>query len=115
MTRPILAIDLDGVLAEYGGWHGPATPVGPPMPGAHAFLNRLAAEGWDAVVFTGRPAAVAEAWCKAHGIRIPVHDARTGKPQATLFLDDRSLRFEGSFTRALTQLESARRPWWSRG
>ena len=115
MSRPIIALDLDGVLATYDGWHGPDTPIGTPAPGVHAFLNRLAAEGWDAVVFTGRPAAVAEAWCKAHGIRVPVHDSRNGKPMATVFLDDRALRFEGSFQRALVQLEAARKPWWSKG
>lgn len=113
MSAPILAVDLDGVLAEYHGWRGPQTPIGAPATGAAAFVRNVKARGWDVTLYTGRDPAAATAWLAEHGIRMPVVDVRRdGKPMATVFLDDRALRFDGDFGATLRALEGARKPWW---
>ena len=113
MTAPILAIDLDGVLATYHGWRGPQTPIGDPLPGAALFVRQIEACGWEPVLYTGRDPAEAAAWLQRHGMRMRVVDVRReGKPMATAFLDDRAVRFTGNFGRALVDIEAQRRPWW---
>ena len=113
MSKPLLALDVDGVLATYDGWHGPGTPIGLPAPGAHIAINRIRNLGWDALVFTGRPSEQAKEWVRLHRLPIEVWD-QPGKPMATAFADDRAYRFEGSFERMLRDLDGLRKPWWAR-
>jgi len=103
--RRTVALDLDGVLATYNGFHA---AIGAPLPGSAAFLRRLSALGWDAVLHTCRDAADVDPWLREHGLRLPV---ATGKPIASAYLDDRAVRFTGDWADALRDLE-ALRPWW---
>lgn len=76
-----IAVDLDGTLAEYGGWKGPDS-IGKPIP---EMLNRVLDwlnSGQEVRIFTARasvPEQVAPvvAWCKEHlGREIPVTNVK---------------------------------------
>ncbi len=100
--RKTIAVDLDGVLAEYNGWEG-IRRIGAPINGAKQFVEKLAALG-DVLIFTTRcnPAVnkgtsiedlrkIVAAWLKRH--EIPYHDIYVGfgKPIASAYIDDRAL------------------------
>lgn len=65
-----IGVDLDGTLAEYGGWKGPDS-IGKPIP---AMLDRVldwCNAGQEVRIFTARatvPEQIApvEAWCQKH-------------------------------------------------
>src|SRR5436309_3727667 len=52
-ARPIVCVDLNGVLDAYAGWQGPEH-WDAPRPGAEAFLRALSERGFRVVVFTTR-------------------------------------------------------------
>jgi hypothetical protein len=102
-----VAVDLDGVLAEYHGWEGSDT-IGPPIPGAVEFAKAIAKQA-DIVVFTSR---VSEEtgdrdsvsaltagqlrikiidWLERH--KFPFVDVYIGqgKPKVAAFIDDRAI------------------------
>lgn len=92
-----IGVDLDGTLAEYGGWKGP-TNIGRPIPKmVNRVLDWLNA-GKEVRIFTAR-ASVPEQippvieWCKAHlGREIPVTNV---KDFAMIELwDDRAVQVE---------------------
>jgi hypothetical protein len=72
-----IAVDLDGTLAEYGGWKG-ADHIGEPIPAMAFRVRKWIADGKDVRIFTAR-AGVPEqvppiqAWCEQHfGVALPV-------------------------------------------
>ena len=72
-----IAVDLDGTLAEYGGWKGP-DHIGEPVPAMAFRVRQWLADGRDVRIFTAR-AGVPEqvppiqAWCERHfGRALPV-------------------------------------------
>ena len=119
--QPTICIDLDGTLAEYHGWNGEWTPIGPPIDGAREFCEQLQREGWRIIIHTCRgQLAEVEVWLRRNeiphdGINCTAHnaDGSSSKPIADVYLDDRAVRFEGTFDDALRQLH--RKPWWEEG
>jgi len=110
-----ICIDLDGTLAEYHGWTGAFAPIGEPLPGAWEFCRALRAAGWRIIIHTcrGDLDAVRD-WLDANtiaydGINATDHNAEgsSEKPIADVYLDDRAVRFEGDFSRALRQIGEA--------
>lgn len=76
-----IGVDLDGTLAEYGGWQGPEH-IGTPVP---RMANRVRAwleAGRDVRIFTARASVPEqippiEAWCMRHfGRALPVTDRK---------------------------------------
>jgi hypothetical protein len=92
-----IGVDLDGTLAEYGGWKGPDS-IGKPIP---AMLNRVLDwlnAGQEVRIFTAR-ASVPEQipfvveWCKTHlGRELPVTNVKDFG-MVTLY-DDRCVQVE---------------------
>jgi len=114
---PRIAVDLDGVLAEYHG-HGEQEGLGAPLPGAREFVEQLAEAGWVVIVCSRNhdPEDVA-IWLSENQFRgvSAVAPAAAGAVDATVFLDDRALRFNGDFGPVLDLLlHSDPRPWWRR-
>jgi hypothetical protein len=99
------------VLYAYDGkWAGGALNL-PPVPGAAAAMQTLAAEGHTLIIFSTR------GWLKAHRVRmaawldaqgIPWHDIARTKPNADIYIDDKALHFTG-WTAALTEIEMRRK------
>ena len=90
----IIAVDLDGTLAEYDGWHGEGY-IGPPVPRMVRTVRGWLDAGREVVIFTARVSTVGrvspevpveltaeraeaqrraiEAWCLKHlGVVLPV-------------------------------------------
>ena len=103
--RPIVCVDLDGVLADYSdGWKG-VEYFGNPIPGAVEFTRQLAVFA-DIVIFTCRcspevqrvPVAgvhllvnrVRE-WLDANGFVYHEIYSGVGKPFANAYVDDRAV------------------------
>lgn len=77
-----IGVDLDGTLAEYGGWRGPDHIGAPIVPMVNRVKDWLA-HGHEIRIFTARihltPEAipVIEAWCLTHlGTVLPVTNVK---------------------------------------
>ena len=88
---PVL-FDLDGVLAV-SIW--PDRHIGPPIREGIRMLKHYAEQGYKIVVYTSRPwhdQPLIRDWVKVEsGFDVEVI---CGKPLATLYIDDRAVRFE---------------------
>jgi adenylylsulfate kinase len=99
--QPTIAVDFDGVLAEYDGWKGPAV-LGPPRSDVVEVLRILREEGWKIVVYTTRAEEHIRGYLHQH--QIPYDEINKNsayrnsgsKPVATVYWDDRALRYTGN-------------------
>jgi adenylylsulfate kinase len=98
--RKTLAVDFDGVIADYTGWKGEGVH-GPPRRDVLAALATLRREDWKIVIHTTRSDADITDYLAHH--QVP-HDEINrnsdyrnlgGKPVATVYWDDRALRYSG--------------------
>lgn len=108
--KPTIAIDFDGVLATYDGWKGD-DKVGDPLPGAIEFLKRLKAEGYNPVIHSTRQYGVLKRWVNDHAPDLGKIEIASVKPPAMAYIDDRAVRFNGSFDDALFEALAAK-TWW---
>jgi hypothetical protein len=109
-SRPIVCVDLNGVLDRYTGWKH-ETHWDPPRPGAEEFLRRLDERGFRVVVFTTRWADDARAWLAAHGLDRWVSEVTDRKPAAHVFVDDRAVCFRGDYEETLAAVAGFRAHW----
>lgn len=105
-----VAVDFDGVIHSYiSGWYGAEAIPDPPVPGAIEFLVQ-ATEHFDVCIFSARnclPGGIQamKTWLSVWSVgltedpeafvaklRFPV-----AKPSATMYIDDRAFKFEGTF------------------
>ncbi len=110
MDKPIVCVDLDGVLNEFDGWRG-AEMFHDPRPGAREFLSALNEQGYSVVVFTCRWAPHVRDWLARHGLSEYVADVTDVKPPAHVYVDDRAVCFRGDFSQTLSQI-AAFKPHW---
>jgi beta-phosphoglucomutase-like phosphatase (HAD superfamily) len=109
-ARPLICVDLNGVLDAYTGWKH-ADHWDPPRPGAREFLQALHAEGFDVVVFTTRHPVGVRRWLREHALYDLVDAVTSRKPAAHVFVDDRAVCFRGSFADTLTQVKAFKAHW----
>jgi phosphomevalonate kinase len=110
--RPLVCVDFDGTIAKYDGWKG-VDNFGEPIPGAREGLNWLRDKGFQICVWTTR-GNKDKIWDWLEDNQMPfdyINDApvfdhqNPGKPPAKYFIDDRAVRFEGSWLRVRRQIE----------
>ena len=98
-ATPKVCVDLDGVLAEFGGWVG-GDHFGDPIGGAVEFTRRLS-EYAKVVIHTSRTFDQKEtaksvkrirSWLDEHGFAYEEVFAGEGKPLARAYIDDRAVR-----------------------
>ncbi len=98
MTRKTICIDFDGVIHSYTSkWTKAEDIPDPPVPGAFAFL-RAATERFGVVIQSTR--AATDRWMVEHNLdQATMHrlSIMCTKPPASIYLDDRGWRFEGTF------------------
>lgn len=129
---PVIAVDFDGVIHSYtSGWKGAHIIPDPPVEGAIRFLEYLMSDGTPAtpVIFSTRAKSWRGRWamrtwlCKHSGAAwddcmgfqgiqsVPI---TANKPIASVYLDDRAVRFEGQFPELRHQVILDfvnRKPW----
>ncbi len=114
MTRPVLALDLDGVIhPNTSPWQNVYTLPDAPTEGAVDFVHYVRASGWSVEVHTARANApnadeAVRVWLRDWGF--PEMRVSHVKRNASVYLDDRAMRFNGLWP-TLTQLEAAGVPW----
>jgi adenylylsulfate kinase len=110
-----VALDFDGVLAQYDGWRG-EDHLGQPMPGMRDLVAALERRGCAVVVFTTRPADRIHGWLRDHGF--PALEVTNVKERRmVVFLDDRAVRFEPPLVadpEAAAEMLATFRPYWDK-
>ena len=105
-SRRTIAVDFDGVIAEYDGWKG-AGVLGRPRADVKAALAVLRTEGWKIIIHTTRGEQEVAEFLREHGIPYDEFnrnsDYRTQgiKPVADVYWDDRALRYSGDASKDL--------------
>jgi hypothetical protein len=113
LRQQTLAVDFDGVLAEYHGWKGEEI-LGPPRGDVVNVLRVLRREGWKIIVHTTRSELHIRDYLAKHEIpydeinRNSEYDSRGSKPVATVYWDDRALRYSGDAFRDLDFIRNFR-------
>lgn len=109
---PTVCVDLDGVLNQYSGWKG-EDHFAEPRPWAAEFLRRLHVHN-HVVVLTTRNDNATRTWLQEHGMSAYVSLVTNEKPPAAAYVDDRAVKFNGSFEEALTAVDEMTTdgPWW---
>jgi hypothetical protein len=108
--KPIVCVDLDGVLNAFDGWKGPDL-FHPPRPGAREFLLKLNHLGFRVVVFTVRWAPHVETWLIRHRLSELVWLVTDKKPAAYVYVDDRAICFDGDFEKTLQEIGGFKAHW----
>lgn len=108
--RPVVCVDLNGVLDAYTGWRGPEH-WDDPRPGAEEFLRELHERGFRVVIFTTRWEDDARGWLARHGLDRWVAAVTDRKPAAHVFVDDRAVCFRGDFGETLQEILRFRAHW----
>ena len=115
--RYTIAVDFDGVLHSYSSpWVDEHTIPDPPVPGAIPWLAEMHKK-FEVVIFTTRGRTIegqqaVHQWLIGHGLAPEIALDLTvdwKKPPALVYLDDRAMRFEGTFPTA--DAIHAARPW----
>lgn len=108
-----IAVDFDGVIADYDGYKGPGV-LGDPRPDVRNALHTLKAEGWKIVIFTTRGWEEIRDYLAKHNIPFDEYnsnqDYRTGgsKPVADVYWDDRAICYTGDATLDLDRIRKFR-------
>ena len=102
----ILAIDFDGTIHNYKH-PKPGRRMGDVIPGAKEALIKLRSRGYKIIihtVFSGdeREQKVVEDWLKYYGI--PFDEVTNRKPNASFYIDDNGLRFNGDWEEILNTI-----------
>jgi adenylylsulfate kinase len=110
-----IAVDFDGVIANYDGWQGEDV-LGIPRIDVVDAMKSLRLEGWKIIIHTTRSGDVIEDYMNQH--QIPYDEinynsdyvTESGKPIATVYWHDRALRYSGDARRDI-QLIRCVRTW----
>ncbi|HBE66849.1 MAG TPA: hypothetical protein DDW52_01740 [Planctomycetaceae bacterium] len=110
--RRTICLDFDGVLNSYrSGWCGIDNIPDPPIHGTDRAVQRLRKD-YRVVVNSARCATpegreAIRQWLARHNIE--VDEVCEHKPPATVYVDDRAIRFEGDWFEALQKISDFRR------
>lgn len=108
-----VAVDFDGVIADYDGWKGYGV-FGEPRRDVLEALEGLRREGWKIVVHTTRSEAEVLEYLVHHGIphdeinRNSDYETNGVKPVADVYWDDRAVRYSGDARRDLEAIRNFR-------
>jgi hypothetical protein len=111
--QPIIAVDFDGVIAEYEGLTETSV-IGAPRKDVIDALNQLRAEGWKIVVYSCRGAHEIHPYLKQNAVPFdeinpsPPNPTKGTKPRATVYWDDRACRYSGDALEDLQRIRNFR-------
>ncbi len=110
--KQTVCLDFDCVIHSYvSGWRGIEVITDPPIHGTDEAIRRLRRQ-YRVVIHSARCATqegrdAIEAWLKRHGIE--VDEICEHKPAATVYVDDRAIRFTGNWTAVMDQIRDFRK------
>lgn len=110
--RPIVAIDFDGVLNKYHGWRG-ENILEEPQAGVAYFLRKIN-KNYDVVIFTCRDIKKVREWLNEYKLSQYIRAVTMTKPHAYVYIDDRAITYNGSYSEVLEKLEEFC-VWWDKG
>jgi adenylylsulfate kinase len=105
-----VAVDFDGVIAEYDGWTS-RLEMGSPRADVVRALNALRDEGWKIIIHTTRSGDDITSYLLANDIpfdeinRNSDYDNLGPKPVATVYWDDRAVPYTGDAARDLIKIK----------
>jgi len=111
-NNPTVCVDFDGVLAKYEGFQG-EDHYGEPIQGAKEFLEKLNFVGLDFVIFTSHNPEEVKKWFKKYAFPEP-KEITNKKIPAPVYIDDRVIKFEGNFSKLLSDLKNFNVYWKSK-
>ena len=112
-SRRTIAVDFDGVIAEYDGYKGPGV-LGAPRGDVREALALLRAEGWKIVIHTTRGHEEVGEYLRSNHIPHDEinsnSDYRTQgpKPVADVYWDDRAVCYSGDARCDIDRIRSFR-------
>lgn len=112
-SKRTIAVDFDGVIADYDGYKGPGV-LGAPRMDVISAMRTLHSEGWKIVINTTRGEAEISAYLQQHQIphdeinRNSDYTTGGSKPVADVYWDDRALCYTGDATRDLDSIRKFR-------
>lgn len=130
-----ISIDFDGVIHQYSKGYADGQIYDPPVPGAAKFLyDCMFEKGWSVFIMSTRDPVQIKAWLENVLFRdreqpFSITVVKSGqtfwnvkknigitnkKMAAHVYLDDRGMRFEGSFEGLVDQLEKFK-TWQGKG
>lgn len=112
-VRRTIAVDFDGVIAEYDGWKGKGV-LGLPRKDVVEALHELRAEGWKIVIHTTRGEQEVRPYLVRH--RVPHDEINRNsdyrtlgvKPVADVYWDDRAFFYSGDARRDISLIRRFR-------
>ena len=108
--KKTLMIDLDGVLNTYEGNFDENT-ISPVKEGAKEFLEKLNKD-YNIQIFTVRNKKLTYKWLIENNLIDYIQDISEVKnPHASVFIDDRALRFDGDYQKAYKEIQNFN-PYW---
>ncbi|MFH0977785.1 MAG: hypothetical protein V1837_00640 [Candidatus Woesearchaeota archaeon] len=110
--KRVVCIDFDGVIASYSGWKG-SKHFGKPVRGIKEFLEDLQKTGLSFVVLTSRAPKTIKHYFKKYSIPAPDRVTNVKIP-ASVYIDDRCIRFDGNFSHLRKDLRTFRVHWKSK-
>ena len=102
-----VCVDFDGVLNNYTGWNG-EDDLSTPREGAREFLQTLHEE-YTVVIFTARDKDKVKEWLELYDL--PFDSVTNIKEGAVAYIDDRAIRFDGDYSKCLSELYSFEPHW----
>ena len=105
-----VCLDFDGVFNDYSGWKGKDN-LGEPKEGIKEFLAELNRKFDKIIIETTRERLEVAVWLKRHELGSYIINIYDKKPIATVYIDDRAIKFNGNFKETLNELNSFKTYW----
>jgi hypothetical protein len=108
-----IAVDFDGVIANYEGWTE-SSRIGAPRQDVVEALKVLRSEGWKIVVYSCRGSLEIAPYLMEHAIPFdeinpgPPKPTKGPKPRATVYWDDRACCYSGNALEDLKRIRNFR-------
>ena len=109
MYKKTIAIDLDGVLNEYNGKYD-EHKIPNIKAGAKDFIIELSKD-YKLILFTTRNSKQAEEWLKENNVNQYFSEITNNKPLASIYIDDRALKFEDDYNKTLNDIKNYKVYW----
>lgn len=109
MKKPLILIDLDGVLNNYDGKYQ-ENYIPELKSGAREFVQKLH-NLYKIKIFTTRKKELVEPWLIKNDLKNYIDDVVNVKEPAFISIDDRSLTYRGNFDETLKEVENFI-PYW---